>query len=89
MSYDLYGVIHHSGSSEFGHYVAEVRDLDQRDRESWYYCNDQNIEQIDEPETDSQTAYLLFYAKSNGSPLHYNENIGYKKKTARRKTDIR
>jgi len=26
--YELFGVVHHSGSSEFGHYVAEVRDLE-------------------------------------------------------------
>jgi len=80
-NYDLYGVVHHSGGAEFGHYVSEIRDLSKRDEESWHYCNDSMVQDIDEPETDSNTAYLLFYAKSDANdPLHYNKDVGYKKK---------
>lgn len=76
----MFGVVHHSGSAQFGHYVSEVRDLNVRNEEKWFLCNDASIQTIDEPELDSDSAYLLFYVKTDESkPLHYNAKNGLKK----------
>jgi len=37
--YELYGIVHHSGSLSGGHYVSEVKTIDGR----WYRCNDSSI----------------------------------------------
>jgi ubiquitin C-terminal hydrolase len=37
--YELYGIVHHSGSLSGGHYVSEVKTGDGR----WYRCNDSSI----------------------------------------------
>lgn len=55
--YDLYGIVHHSGSLSGGHYVSEVKIGDGR----WYRCNDSSITQILQPGERSTSAYVLFY----------------------------
>ena len=39
-SYRLYGVSKHSGSLNGGHYVGDVRDVDD---DIWYSCNDSHV----------------------------------------------
>jgi ubiquitin C-terminal hydrolase len=55
--YELYGIVHHSGSLTGGHYVSEVKTGDGR----WYLCNDSSITQIQLPREWSTSAYVLFY----------------------------
>ena len=43
------------------------------EKESWWLCNDSKVKEVEEPELDSDTAYLLFYIKSDeAKPLFYN-----------------
>ena len=41
-SFDLYAVVHHSGALGSGHYVATVKDSNQRDG-LWYCYNDDEV----------------------------------------------
>jgi ubiquitin C-terminal hydrolase len=68
--YDLYGIVHHYGTKNGGHYISEVRDMHQPSRgsaESWYLCDDESVKGILEPELDSKSAYVLFYYKTNAT----------------------
>jgi len=58
--YDLVSVCHHSGSMNYGHYVASC--LDEGSGE-WYEYNDDCVTQLDSPEemTPCNTPYVLFY----------------------------
>jgi len=42
-SYKLYGISHHSGSLNGGHYIGEVKNLDTG---AWYNCNDSHCSKI-------------------------------------------
>jgi ubiquitin C-terminal hydrolase len=57
-SYKLYGISHHSGTLNGGHYIGEVLDLDQG---QWYSCNDSRCSKQASPDTNSASAYVLFY----------------------------
>lgn len=57
--YKLFGISHHSGGLEGGHYVAEVQNIVER---QWYLCNDSLVKPIDLPDLNSSSAYVLFYA---------------------------
>lgn len=65
VSYDLYALSEHLGSSiRSGHYISHVKNsLNGR----WYECNDSNIfhvpHEIIDKEIRTQNAYLLFYEK--------------------------
>ena len=41
--YTLYGISHHSGSLNGGHYVAETMNADTGE---WYDCNDSSVKKI-------------------------------------------
>lgn len=62
--YDLYAVIHQSGSLGGGHYVAYTKNLING---YWYYFNDQNIKRVKPEEVEAKIvtnqAYVLFYEK--------------------------
>ena len=57
-NYKLYGMSHHSGSLNGGHYIGEVMNLDTN---TWYDCNDSRCSKISMPDTQSASAYVLFY----------------------------
>lgn len=57
-SYKLYGMSQHSGSLNGGHYVAQVRDMDDG---QWYDCNDDYVGTIRSASLSSSSAYVLFY----------------------------
>lgn len=59
--YDLYGVINHIGSAQFGHYTAYCKNP--RIGE-WYRFNDRSVSLIGKHMTDKSSAYILFYEKS-------------------------
>jgi ubiquitin carboxyl-terminal hydrolase 2/21/ubiquitin carboxyl-terminal hydrolase 8 len=49
----------HSGSLNGGHYVGDVRDVDE---DTWYACNDSSVSRYSGlPSLNSSSAYVLFY----------------------------
>ena len=58
-TYKLYGISHHSGSLNGGHYIGEVKNLDTGD---WYNCNDSHCSKLKGgADNQSASAYVLFY----------------------------
>ena len=57
-NYKLYGISHHSGTLYGGHYIGEVMNLDKGE---WFCCNDSHCSKISSPDTNSASAYVLFY----------------------------
>ena len=59
--YDLYGIVHHSGSANGGHYISYTKNMISQD---FYEFNDSRVSQIKNPEAIVNSgAYLLFYEK--------------------------
>ena len=61
LTYDLYGVIHHSGGLGGGHYYATCKNF--RDHK-WYFLNDSSVKEAYESEIVRSSAYALFYKRS-------------------------
>lgn len=62
-SYDLYGIVNHSGSPSGGHYISYTKNMITSD---WYEFNDSRVSQIKNPQAIvNPGAYLLFYEKKN------------------------
>jgi ubiquitin carboxyl-terminal hydrolase 8 len=63
-SYDLYGVIMHHGSMNFGHYVAFTRNAINN---KWYHFDDSSVRHVPDSEIEgaiqNYAAYVLFYKK--------------------------
>lgn len=57
-NYKLYGISHHSGTLYSGHYIGEAMNLDTN---QWYTCNDSVCSKTGAADTDSASAYVLFY----------------------------
>ena len=78
-TYELYGIINHSGSLNRGHYYSfiknntknyskanERRNLINDFQDNWFLCNDSITKQIDINEVlSSRDAYILFYYSKN------------------------
>ena len=66
MLYDLYGVVNHSGTLNFGHYTAKCFNVAEN---KWYTYNDSMVSQIKTMFSDireevvTPAAYVLFYKK--------------------------
>ena len=64
-TYELYGIINHSGILDSGHYYSYVRKYNRKTNKflsEWYCCNDSQISEISNEEAlSSQNAYILFY----------------------------
>ena len=58
-NYELYGVINHIGSLEFGHYFTFIKKLNNK---KWIEYNDSVVKEIDQ--LDCTNAYCLIYIKS-------------------------
>ena len=56
--YKLYGISHHSGTLYGGHYIGEAMNLDDG---TWYMCNDSRCSKQSSADTNSASAYVLFY----------------------------
>ncbi|CAD8178663.1 unnamed protein product [Paramecium octaurelia] len=61
-TYDLYGVINHSGTLHSGHYTSNCKN---KDTQKWYNFDDTRIKEITEKQVLTSDAYLLFYYKNN------------------------
>jgi ubiquitin C-terminal hydrolase len=59
--YNLYGVIHHFGSSQGGHYWATCKNF--RD-EKWYKFDDSVVREAENSDIVASSAYVLFYKKN-------------------------
>lgn len=58
--YDLYGVVHHQGALNGGHYVASLKsELDGQ----WRLYNDAQIYEIHSRDVVDSSAYILFYIR--------------------------
>ena len=58
--YDLYGVCNHSGTTEGGHYTANVKNANGK----WYNYNDTHVSEIvNESNIITDKSYCLFYRK--------------------------
>lgn len=58
--YRLYGLIHHRGTINSGHYVAYARN---RNDGNWYLFNDELCKQVTPQEVEGAKPYVLFYEK--------------------------
>ena len=56
--YTLYGISHHSGTLNGGHYIGQVKDFDEN---KWYLCNDSSCSSSKGPDSSSSSAYVLFF----------------------------
>lgn len=59
LKYDLYGVVEHSGSPSYGHYVCSVRSSPS----TWHLMNDSHVDLISEASALNQEGYILFYIR--------------------------
>jgi ubiquitin C-terminal hydrolase len=75
LSYDLYGVIHHSGGLHWGHYWATCKNF--RDNK-WYSLNDSSVKSANKRDIVAKSAYVLFYKRSQSKSKKMKElNYGY------------
>ncbi|XP_072987788.1 ubiquitin carboxyl-terminal hydrolase 21-like isoform X1 [Typha latifolia] len=64
LNYDLYGVVEHRGSFNFGHYVCVIRSS----ATEWHQLNDRQVASISKNNALNQQAYILFYIKRGLTP---------------------
>ena len=76
VTYDLYGVVHHSGSLMGGHYIAYTKNPINN---LWYEFNDDDVVHVEpkevDPEVVSRGAYILFYKKSRPIVEDFGDDI--------------
>jgi len=67
--YDLYGVVHHYGEINSGHYFSTIKI-----NNKWVMCDDKNVYETTEDKVMNQNAYILFYIskESINSNSYYN-----------------
>lgn len=66
-TYDLLGVVNHSGSVNFGHYTSVVANRTNPDQ--WVECDDETTSTFDsDPHFYKNRAYILFYKRNNDKP---------------------
>ncbi|KAN0063688.1 ubiquitin-specific protease doa4 [Thecaphora frezii] len=56
--YDLYGVTHHFGSLNTGHYTATIRNHGE-----WWYCDDSRISKGDDRQIQTNSPYVLWFRR--------------------------
>ncbi|EPQ27025.1 uncharacterized protein PFL1_06935 [Pseudozyma flocculosa PF-1] len=57
-TYDLYGVTHHFGSLNTGHYTATIRN-----HGDWWYCDDSRISKGDDRQIHTNSPYVLWFRR--------------------------
>ena len=67
-SYNLYGVVNHSGSLDGGHYIAYSRNFERKDNR-WFKYDDQDVSLVPVSEVITQNAYVLFYKQTKTSSV--------------------
>lgn len=56
--YDLYGVTHHFGSLNTGHYTATIRN-----NADWWYCDDSRVAKGDDRQLHTNSPYVLWFRR--------------------------
>ncbi|PWN50446.1 cysteine proteinase [Violaceomyces palustris] len=56
--YDLYGVTHHFGSLNTGHYTATIRNHGE-----WWYCDDSRVTKGDDRQIKTNSPYVLWFRR--------------------------
>ena len=57
-NYKLYAIVNHFGGINSGHYFCEAYNFSTG---KWYNIDDEDVQEVAEPELQSNMAYLLFY----------------------------
>jgi len=68
--YNLYGISRHSGDLHSGHYICDVYSNQQN---CWYSCDDTSVQHIDQPNTRSGSAYVMFYMNQQQVDIQLNQ----------------
>jgi len=63
--YSLYGIVEHSGSMNWGHYVAYVKSSECEKR--WFHISDSSVSVTSYNRVTSVDAYILFYERIRGT----------------------
>lgn len=58
--FDLYASIYHLGALSGGHYIASIKS---QANGKWHFFNDSQVQEINESELESPSAYILFYVR--------------------------
>jgi ubiquitin carboxyl-terminal hydrolase 4/11/15 len=73
--YNLFAVTNHRGNLQRGHYTAFVKAVEGKDGTStWYYCDDESVEEAQSSNIVTSAAYILFYSRekmSNSNMMRY------------------
>uniref|UniRef100_A0ACD5U6E7 Uncharacterized protein n=1 Tax=Avena sativa TaxID=4498 RepID=A0ACD5U6E7_AVESA len=70
--YELYSVINHYGGLGGGHYSAYAKLVEE---DSWYHFDDSHVSSVNEEETRTSAAYLLFYRRVDGNSCAMSEDV--------------
>ena len=60
-SYSLVATINHTGSLDYGHYTAYIKDSDTG---SWLFCNDKSVSNCKTTDVNNVSSYVLFFVRS-------------------------
>ena len=63
--YDLFGVVNHYGSLNFGHYTAFAKNSETG---QWHKYDDENVQSCDAYDVVTEAAYVLFYQLRSAAP---------------------
>ena len=75
-TYKLYGIVHHFGTKNNGHYISQVLD-ETNGAQQWYTCDDSNVYKVyGTPDFDSSTAYVLFYSRMDSRLVNTKRTLG-------------
>ncbi|KAK1694163.1 hypothetical protein QYE76_010860 [Lolium multiflorum] len=70
--YELYSVINHYGGLGGGHYSAYAKLVEE---DNWYHFDDSHVSSVNEEETRTSAAYLLFYRRVDGNSCPMSEDV--------------
>ena len=70
-TFELYGVVNHTGSLSRGHYTANalvtsIRDTSGTETGKWYNFNDPSVRACGTDDLDGKAGYILFYRRTDG-----------------------
>ncbi|KAJ3219018.1 ubiquitin carboxyl-terminal hydrolase [Dinochytrium kinnereticum] len=70
--YDLFAVSNHFGGLGGGHYTAYAKNVVDN---NWYNFDDSHVSRIDENDTKTEAAYLLFYQRRDRNPVNLSSTL--------------
>ncbi|KAK7789457.1 hypothetical protein R5R35_012652 [Gryllus longicercus] len=74
LKYHLYAIVSHSGILGGGHYVSYACNPNGK----WYCYNDSSCKEVNEPQIDTSSAYMLFYEREGLCQQQYMPSIAGK-----------